>query len=143
MVHHYERYAWTVITLVMLFLWGLGAKAGFDINAQKAIEAKGKSLSSDILGFGSIVFGSFTGVSILDPAFGSGTKMLSQVVIRRSGLQLPTSCEHATNEGIHPDLFWPFRSHLFRRNFGWYVRSGDYVRNTNSIFCSPLSTDII
>lgn len=63
MVHHYERYAWMMITLVMLFLWGLGGKAGFDINAQKSVEDTGKSLSSDILSFGGIVFGSFTGVS--------------------------------------------------------------------------------
>lgn len=63
MVHHYERFAWMIITIVMLFLWGLGAKAGFDINAQKSIEDTGKSLSSDILSFGGIVFGSFTGWS--------------------------------------------------------------------------------
>ena len=74
MVHHCERYAWTVMTLVMLFLWGLGAKAGFDINAQKAVEDKGKSLSSDILGFGGVVLGSFTGVGILASMFGVGTK---------------------------------------------------------------------
>lgn len=63
MVHHYERFAWIVITMVMLFLWGLGAKAGFDINAQKAVEDTGKSLTADILSFGGIVFGSFTGWS--------------------------------------------------------------------------------
>ncbi|THH15143.1 hypothetical protein EW146_g5289 [Bondarzewia mesenterica] len=50
-----------VLFIVMLFLWGLGGKAGFDINAQKALEDKGRSLSSDILSFGGIVFGSFTG----------------------------------------------------------------------------------
>ena len=69
MVHHYERYAWIMITLVMLFLWGLGGKAGFDINAQKSIEDTGKSLSSDILSFGGIVFGSFTGVSTCTSIF--------------------------------------------------------------------------
>jgi len=63
MVHHYERFAWMIITIVMLFLWGLGAQAGFNINAQKSIEDTGKSLSSDILSFGGIVFGSFTGWS--------------------------------------------------------------------------------
>ena len=47
----------------MLFLWGLGGHAGFDINAQKASEDTGRDLSADILSFGGIVFGSFTGVS--------------------------------------------------------------------------------
>jgi purine-cytosine permease-like protein len=69
MVHHYERFAWMIITIVMLFLWGLGAKAGFDINAQKSIEDTGKSLSSDILSFGGIVFGSFTGVRVITLVF--------------------------------------------------------------------------
>jgi Na+/phosphate symporter len=57
MVHHYERYAWIVFFIVMLFLLGLGGHAGFDINAQKEFEDKGKALSSDILNFGGIVFG--------------------------------------------------------------------------------------
>jgi len=62
-VHIYERYAWTVATLIMFFLWGLGGKAGFDINAQKQFEDTGRALSADILSFGGIVFGSVTGVS--------------------------------------------------------------------------------
>ncbi|KAF7326441.1 Cytosine-purine permease [Mycena sanguinolenta] len=61
MVHHYERYAWMVIFIVMLFLLGLGGHAGFDINAQKQFEDTGKALSSDILSFGGIVFGSVAG----------------------------------------------------------------------------------
>ncbi|KAJ7486077.1 cytosine-purine permease [Mycena galericulata] len=61
MVHHYERYAWMVIFIVMLFLLGLGGHAGFDINAQKPFEDTGKALSSDILSFGGIVFGSVAG----------------------------------------------------------------------------------
>ncbi|KAJ6463995.1 permease for cytosine/purines, uracil, thiamine, allantoin-domain-containing protein [Mycena sanguinolenta] len=61
MVHHYERYAWIVIFIVMLFLLGLGGHAGFEINAQKQFEDKGRALSSDILSFGGIVFGSVAG----------------------------------------------------------------------------------
>jgi purine-cytosine permease-like protein len=61
MIHHYERYAWMVLFIVMLFLLGLGGHAGFDINAQKEFEDKGKALSSDILSFGGIVFGSVAG----------------------------------------------------------------------------------
>ncbi|KAF8171960.1 permease for cytosine/purines, uracil, thiamine, allantoin-domain-containing protein [Mycena galopus ATCC 62051] len=61
MVHHYERYAWMVLFIVMLFLLGLGGHAGFDINAQKDFEDTGKALSSDILSFGGIVFGSVAG----------------------------------------------------------------------------------
>ena len=63
LVHHYERYAWIIISIVMLFLWGLGGKAGYDINAQKPLEDTGRNLSADVLSFGGIVFGSFTGVS--------------------------------------------------------------------------------
>ncbi|KAI0348156.1 cytosine-purine permease [Trametopsis cervina] len=61
LVHKYERYAWMLIFLIMLFLWGLGGRQGFDINAQKEFEDTGRDLSADILSFGGIVFGSFTG----------------------------------------------------------------------------------
>ncbi|KAL5480473.1 hypothetical protein ACEPAI_1743 [Sanghuangporus weigelae] len=61
LVHIYERHAWMVITIIMLMLYGLGGKAGFDINAQKANEDRGTDLAADILSFGGIVFGSFTG----------------------------------------------------------------------------------
>lgn len=62
MVHLYERYAWIVTTIIMFILWGLGAKAGFDINAQKSQEDTDVNLTADILSFGGIVYGSF-GVS--------------------------------------------------------------------------------
>jgi purine-cytosine permease-like protein len=62
MVHIYERYAWMVIMICMLFLCGLGGKAGYDVNAQKSLEDTGRALSADILSFGGIVFGTFTGV---------------------------------------------------------------------------------
>lgn len=61
MVHVYERYAWIIASVIMLFLWGLGGKAGYDINAQKSVEDTGRALSADILSFGGIVFGSFSG----------------------------------------------------------------------------------
>ncbi|PIL31536.1 transporter [Ganoderma sinense ZZ0214-1] len=60
-VHYYERYAWIVIFVIIMFLWGLGGHAGFDVNAQKPDEDRGRALSADILSFGGIVFGSFTG----------------------------------------------------------------------------------
>ncbi|OJA13027.1 hypothetical protein AZE42_04379 [Rhizopogon vesiculosus] len=60
-VHMYERYAWMITMISMLFLCGLGGKAGYNINAQKSLEDTGRALSADILGFGGIVFGSFTG----------------------------------------------------------------------------------
>ena len=62
MVHHYERYAWMVIFVVMCMLYGLGGKAGYHPSAQSALEDTGRNLSADILSFGGIVFGSFTGV---------------------------------------------------------------------------------
>ncbi|KAG1779632.1 permease for cytosine/purines, uracil, thiamine, allantoin-domain-containing protein [Suillus placidus] len=61
MIHIYERYAWIVTSVIMLFLWGLGGKAGYDINTQKPLEDTGRALSADILSFGGIVFGSFSG----------------------------------------------------------------------------------
>jgi len=61
LVHIYERYAWIIITVIMVFLWGLGGHKGFDINAQKASEDTGRNLAADILSFGGIVFGSFSG----------------------------------------------------------------------------------
>ena len=63
-VHYYERYAWCVVTLIMFFLWGLGGKAGYDINAQKPFEDTGRAFSADILSFGGIIFGSFSGVRV-------------------------------------------------------------------------------
>lgn len=52
-----------LVTIIMLMLWGLGGKAGYDINAQKPLEDTGRDLAADILSFGGIVFGSFSGVS--------------------------------------------------------------------------------
>jgi len=63
MVHTYERYAWTVPMISMLFICGLGAKAGYDIDTQISLQDTRGVLSADILSFGGIVFGSFTGVS--------------------------------------------------------------------------------
>ncbi|KAH7920367.1 hypothetical protein BV22DRAFT_1039941 [Leucogyrophana mollusca] len=63
MVHVYERYAWMATFVIMLMLYGLGGKAGYDIPAQKANEDTGKALTADILSFGGIVFGSVTGWS--------------------------------------------------------------------------------
>lgn len=62
LVHVYERYAWLVTTLIMLILFGLGGRAGYDLQAQKPLEDKGADLVGDVLSFGGIVFGSFTGV---------------------------------------------------------------------------------
>ncbi|KAJ4472412.1 permease for cytosine/purines, uracil, thiamine, allantoin-domain-containing protein [Lentinula lateritia] len=62
LLHRYERYVWAPILLVMLFLWGLGGKAGYHVTAQKAFEdPAGRFLAGDVLSFGGIVFGSFTG----------------------------------------------------------------------------------
>lgn len=62
MIHKSERYAWIPVTIVMLMLWGLGAKAGFNVSAERQLQATGRDLSADVLSFGGIVFGSFNGV---------------------------------------------------------------------------------
>ncbi|KAF8555047.1 cytosine-purine permease [Imleria badia] len=61
MVHVYERYAWMVTFFIMCCLYGLGSKAGYDVNAQTSLEDTGRALSDDILSFGAIIFGSVTG----------------------------------------------------------------------------------
>ncbi|KAL5528410.1 hypothetical protein ACEPAF_7546 [Sanghuangporus sanghuang] len=58
-VHTYERYAWIIIAIIMVMLFGLGGEAGFDISAQKTHEDKGTNFVADILSFGGIIFGSF------------------------------------------------------------------------------------
>ena len=70
MVHHYQRYAWMVMTLVMLSLLGLGGKTGFDINAHTtSVNYNEALLPNNILDFGRVVFGSFTIVSTRTSAF--------------------------------------------------------------------------
>jgi NCS1 nucleoside transporter family len=60
-IHRSEKYAWIPLIIVMLCLWGLGAHAGFDLTTQKSKEDTGRALSADILSFGGIILGSFTG----------------------------------------------------------------------------------
>ncbi|KAI0652315.1 cytosine-purine permease [Trametes meyenii] len=60
-VHYYERYAWIVVFVIIMFLWGLGGHAGFDINAQRSREDAGRALSADVLSFGGIIFSTFSG----------------------------------------------------------------------------------
>lgn len=64
MIHVCERYAWMPLLVVMLMLWGLGARAGFDLSSESKHEDNGRALSSDILSFGGIIFAGFTGVSV-------------------------------------------------------------------------------
>ena len=70
MVHHYKQYAWMVITLVMLSLWGLRGKAGFDINVHTtSVDYNEALLPNNILDFGRVVFRSFTIVSTCTSVF--------------------------------------------------------------------------
>jgi hypothetical protein len=43
-------------------LYGLGGKAGYHPSAQKPMEDTGRALSADVLSFGGIIYGSFSGV---------------------------------------------------------------------------------
>lgn len=96
LVHYYERYAWTIIFIIILFLWGLGGHAGYDINAQKPLEDTGRALSADILSFGGIVFGSVSGVRVVLPGLcvSSGLTFSTSVGTRRGGLQLQAAGGH-------------------------------------------------
>lgn len=63
LLHIYERYAFMVITVIIIMLYALGGSspAGYDINAQKALEDKGANLAADVLTFGGICFGAVSG----------------------------------------------------------------------------------
>lgn len=50
--------------VIFIMIYALGGKAGYDINAQKANEDTGVNYIADVLSFGGIVFGSFSGVSL-------------------------------------------------------------------------------
>lgn len=92
LVHAYERCAWIVTFAVMLFLYGLGGSKGFDINAQEPFEDTGRNLTADILSFGGIVFGSFTGVRrlcVFRYLLTLNTLVHAQVGSRSCRLQLP------------------------------------------------------
>ena len=56
MVHVYERYAWMITLFIICCLYGLGSKARYDVNAQKALEGTGREPGADILSFGAIIF---------------------------------------------------------------------------------------
>ena len=61
MVHVYERYAWIMTLFIMCCLYGLGGKAGYDVDAQKSLEDTGRALSADVLSYGAIIFGAVAG----------------------------------------------------------------------------------
>ncbi|KAI8066400.1 permease for cytosine/purines, uracil, thiamine, allantoin-domain-containing protein [Gongronella butleri] len=63
LLHHYERYAYIVITVIVIMLYVLGSQwpAGYDLTAQSASEATGTDLAADVLSFGAVMFGSSAG----------------------------------------------------------------------------------
>lgn len=61
MVHHYECFAWIILTIVMLMLWGLGVQAGFDMKSQGLVADMGHNLRANVLSYGRVVFASFAG----------------------------------------------------------------------------------
>lgn len=60
-LHHWERYAWIVMSAIFICLYALGGKAGYNITAQIENEDSGKALIGDVLSFGGIIFGSCSG----------------------------------------------------------------------------------
>lgn len=97
----------------MLFLWGLGGKAGFDINAAKADEPTGRDLSAGILSFGGIVFGSFSGVrtsSTTHRYYLLSLRFWFLVGSCGRRLQLPSSRRDFFLPRLHLDLFWTMDS---------------------------------
>jgi purine-cytosine permease-like protein len=60
-MHYWERYAWVLMFVFYLCIYGLGGARGFDIHAQKAKQDHGKPFSGDMLSFGGIIFSSASG----------------------------------------------------------------------------------
>ncbi|WVQ82455.1 hypothetical protein IAT38_004584 [Cryptococcus sp. DSM 104549] len=60
-VHYWERYAWILLFIFYLCIWGLAGKRGFNIHAQEALQDSGKAYAGDFLSFGGIVFSSAAG----------------------------------------------------------------------------------
>ncbi|KAG2188208.1 hypothetical protein INT44_000960 [Umbelopsis vinacea] len=65
LLHIYERYAYIVITIIVIMLFALGGSspAGYDLVAQSANEPTGANLAANILSFGGIMFGAVSGWS--------------------------------------------------------------------------------
>ncbi|KAF8513340.1 permease for cytosine/purines, uracil, thiamine, allantoin-domain-containing protein [Hysterangium stoloniferum] len=62
LLHHYERYAWIIMSIVFLIIYGLGGHAGYQISLQKADEdPAGHLRAADVLSFGGIIFSSCAG----------------------------------------------------------------------------------
>lgn len=94
-LHVYERYAWMVLLVVMLMLYGMGGHAGYNVSTQKALEDKGRSYTGDVLSMGGIVFGSCAGwapvaadYNVRLPANTSSTKVFLLVFF---GIWIPVS----------------------------------------------------
>jgi NCS1 nucleoside transporter family len=61
-LHHYERYAWIILTAIIIMMYVLGYQAGYDLTAQAALEdPPGHLRAADILSFGGIIFSSSAG----------------------------------------------------------------------------------
>ncbi|GAB5587441.1 hypothetical protein Unana1_02341 [Umbelopsis nana] len=65
LLHIYERYAYIVITIIIVMIFVLGGiyPAGYDLTAQAAKEDTGANLAADVLSFGGIMFGAVSGWS--------------------------------------------------------------------------------
>lgn len=128
-IHVYERYAWILITVIMLFLWGLGGHAGFNISAQETLEDTGKDLVADVLSFGGIVFGSFN-VGAVSTHERLLTPLLIVVGTSRCRLQLQAPRQYTSNKSIPTHFLRALDSHMLRRNLGRclddYHKSGLY-----------------
>jgi hypothetical protein len=51
-VHYWERYAWMLLLVFYFCMWGLAGKRGFDLNAQKPLQATGLEYAGNFLSFG-------------------------------------------------------------------------------------------
>ncbi|KAF8587193.1 hypothetical protein K439DRAFT_1630897 [Ramaria rubella] len=61
-LHHYERYAWFVMTIIFIMIFALGGHAGYQPSLQISLEdPAGHLRAADILSFGGIIFSSCAG----------------------------------------------------------------------------------
>lgn len=101
------------LLVLSLLLWGLGARAGFDLGDTHAPTPDGRSLVSGILGFGGVVFGNTAAVSKrCTYKHHIQTHLVNTVVIYRSRLQLQTPSKDTASKSIRLRFLWVFPSVL-------------------------------
>ena len=111
-VHYWERYAWIVLFIFYLCMWGLASHRGFHIHDQEAKQDTGKSFAGDFLSFGVGCLRTLQTVSNhstrLTRVPGYCVLFVGVLGAHRGGFQLSTTSQDQCSQSLSPDLV---RSH--------------------------------